>query len=60
MTFKTFRDGRPLDERPAQVQMEAELHASIRGILTKKEQGNVMGAFRAVIEKHYPRGDHNG
>ncbi|MGP1609110.1 MAG: hypothetical protein ACTS5G_00285 [Burkholderiales bacterium] len=60
MTFKTMRDHRPLEERPVEVQMEAEFHASIRGILTKKQQGNVMGAFRAVIEKHYPRGGQNG
>lgn len=53
MTFKPHRDSRPLNERPVAVQMEAVFHQSIKDILTKKQQGKVMGAFRQVLAQFH-------
>ena len=46
MAFKPFRDNRPMKDRPLSVQMEADFHSRIKDVLTKKQQGYVMGAFR--------------
>ena len=46
MVFKPFRDDRPMKDRPLSVQMEADFHSRIKDVLTKKQQGYVMGAFR--------------
>ena len=49
MSFKPFRDSRPMAERPLDVQLEAKFFELISLTLTKKQQGRVMGAYRAVI-----------
>lgn len=49
MSFKPHRDHRPMSERPLEVQMEAKFFQLIAPLLTKKQQGKVMGAFREVI-----------
>lgn len=55
MAFKPFRDSRPMEERPIEIQAEAAFFALISGFmehrLTKKQQGRVMGAFRKNLEK---------
>jgi hypothetical protein len=52
MTFKPHRDSRPMAERPLDVQLEAKFFELIRWDLTKKQQGRVMGAYRAIIQMH--------
>lgn len=49
MSFKPFRDSRPMSERPLEVQMEAMFFESIAPLLTKKNQGKVMGEFRRTL-----------
>lgn len=49
MTFKPHRDSRPMAERPLDVQLEAKFFDLIRWDLTKKQQGRVMGAYRAIV-----------
>lgn len=51
MGFKPFRDSRPMNERPLEVQLEAMFFESISGLLSKKDQGRVMGAFRESLAK---------
>lgn len=50
MSFKPFRDSRPMSERPLEVQMEAAFFQRIQPLITKKEQGKVMGAYREVLK----------
>lgn len=49
MSFKPHRDSRPMAERPLDVQMEAKFFQLIQPLLTKKQQGKVMGAYREMI-----------
>lgn len=49
MSFKPHRDNRPMSERPVEIQMEAKFFQSIQPLLTKKQQGRIMGAFRETI-----------
>lgn len=49
MSFKPFRDSRPMAERPLEVQAEAAFFSRIQPLLTKKEQGRVMGAYRETL-----------
>lgn len=49
MTFKPHRDSRPMAERPLEVRLEASFFQRIQPLLTKKQQGKVMGAYREVV-----------
>lgn len=51
MSFKPFRDSRPMSERPIEVQLEAAFFAKL-GHLGKKDQGRTMGAFREALENY--------
>lgn len=52
MSFKPHRDSRPLEQRPLYAQLEAQFHMAIRDKLTKRQQGYVMGAFRAALANY--------
>lgn len=49
MSFKPHRDSRPMEHRPLEVQMEAKFFQLIQPLLTKKQQGKVMGAYRQAL-----------
>ncbi|WII71743.1 hypothetical protein QJS83_14860 [Bdellovibrio sp. 22V] len=54
MAFKPFRDSRPMEERPIEIQVEAVFFQYIRDVqppLSKKQQGKVMGAFREITSR---------
>jgi len=50
MSFKPLRDSRPMTERPIAIQLEAQFFKTIQPLLTKKQQGKVMGAFRETLK----------
>lgn len=51
MPFKPLRDSRPIEERPIEIQLEAAFFAQLQPLLSKKDQGRVMGAFREAVSK---------
>ena len=48
MTFKNHHYGKPEDRTP-EIKAEINFFNTISPFLTKKQQGNVMGAFRAAL-----------